>query len=349
MYTGFAVRRLPPSVQTLYADLVQKVSPDAPVPGSISIRMVHNVERYYSTERHGAKRIQRYLGPVHDPAIVAMAEAIRREEAIAKQRRKNITMLKSAGVQGPSQEVGRILEVMSRADLFERGMVLVGTIAFQTYPILLGYDLSASGMMTQDVDFVAANVRVSIGGRANADAEEPGDRTAPKSLDMLTLLKRADDSFVGVPNLGRKTYPNKFTATNGLDVELLTPVRKRDEDNPVALPAWGASAVPLHYLEYLVQDAMPAVALHGAGVPILVPQPARYAVHKLIVAQLRDAHSGKAGKDRVQAKALMDVLDESDPDTVADALDDAISRGLAWRKHVNAGLRQIGRNARVDG
>jgi hypothetical protein len=335
------MRRLSLSVQSIYADLVQKVPSEAPLPGSISVRTVHGVERLYSTERHGATRIQRYLGPANDPAIAAMAEAIRREEEIAKQRRKNVTMLKSAGIQGPSQEVGRVLEVMSRAGLFRTGLVLVGTIAFQTYPILLGYDLSGSGMMTQDVDFVAASVKASIGESAAGD--EDGISAIPGTLDMLGLLKRADASFASVPNLDRKAYPNKFTAANGLDVELLTPVRKRGEDNPVTLKALGASAVPLHYLEYLVQDAIQAVVLHGAGVPVVVPQPARYAVHKLIVAQLRAAHSSKAGKDRVQAKVLMDALDDGDPDILADALEDALSRGPSWRKHIDAGLRQIGR------
>lgn len=339
------MRRLSLSLQTIYADLAQKIRPDAPLPGSISVRTVHGVERLYSTERHGATRIQRYLGPANDPAIAATAEAIRREEAIAKQRRKNVTMLKSAGVQGPSQEVGRVLEVMSRAGLFSAGLVLVGTIAFQTYPILLGYDLGASGMMTQDVDVVAASVKASIGTKAAGD--EGGPSATPATLDMLGLLKRADASFAGVPGLDRKAYPNKFTAANGLDVELLTPIRKRDEGNPVALTALGASAVPLQYLEYLVQDAVPAVVLHGAGVPVLVPQPARYAVHKLIVAQLREAHSSKAGKDRVQAKVLMDALDDGDPDALQDALDDALSRGPSWRKHVYAGLGQIGRAARL--
>lgn len=337
------MRRLPLSVQTIYADLVQKISPDAPLPGSISVRTVHGVERLYSTERHGATRIQRYLGPAQDAAVALLADTIRREEEIAKQRRKNVTMLKSAGVQGPSQDVGRVLEVMSRAGLFKTGMVLVGTIAFQSYPILLGYDLSGSGMMTQDVDFVAASVKASIQVPIGGDEDADGLQANPGNLDLLSLLKRADASFIGVPNLDRKAYPNKFTAANGLDVELLTPVRKRDEDNPVALTALGASAVPLHYLEYLVQDAIPAVVLHGAGVPVVVPQPARYAVHKLIVAQLREAHSSKAGKDRLQAKVLMDALDDGDSDALADALDDALSRGPAWRKHINAGLRQIGR------
>lgn len=341
------MRRLSLSVQTIYADLVQKLSPNAPLPGSISVKIVRGVERLYASERYGATRIQRYLGPAHDPAIVAIADTIRREEELAKQRRKNITMLKSAGVQGPSRDVGRVLEVMSRAGLFRTGMVLVGTIAFQTYPILLGYDLSGSGMMTQDVDVVAASVKASIGASVIGSDDDDGIAQPPATLDMLGLLKRADPSFVGVPNLDRKAYPNKFTAANGLDVELLTPVRKRDEDNPVALAGLGASAVPLQYLEYLVQDAVPAVVLHGAGVPVLVPQPARYAVHKLIVAQFREAHSSKAGKDRVQAKVLMDALDDGDPDALEDALDDALSRGLSWRKHIEAGLGQIGRAARL--
>ncbi|MBW0005070.1 MAG: hypothetical protein JO216_16455 [Hyphomicrobiales bacterium] len=68
-------------------------------------------------------------------------------------------------------------------------------------------------------------------------------------------------------------------------------MRKRDEPNPVPLPALGGGAIPFHYLEFLVEGSIKAVALYGSGVRLTVPRPARFAVHKLIVAQNRDAGS----------------------------------------------------------
>jgi hypothetical protein len=81
-----------------------------------------------------------------------------------------------------------------------------------------------------------------------------------------------------------------------------------------------------------------AVALYNAGVAIVVPQPARYAVHKLIVAQERRTNRIKRMKDLAQARELMTILQETDPHALDDALEDARSRGPQWRTHINSSL-----------
>jgi hypothetical protein len=326
------MRRLPLPIQTLYADLLQKLSGrPAPRYGSISPKTVDGVVHLYAVEQEGPKRVQRYLGPQSHPDVVALADAIRGEAEQAKQRRKSITMLKAAGLPAPSVEVGRVLDAVARAGLFDAGLVLVGTVAYQHYPALLGCTLDAAAMMTQDADFVAATVNL----RLAAEGEVTGD--------LLAVLRRADPSFEAAPALRRNAFPCRFTAQTGLDVELLTPVRRRSEASPVDLPGLKAGAIPLHYLEFLVEDAVPAIALHGAGVRVTLPAPARYAVHKLIVAQLRDVDRAKRGKDLAQAAALTAALDNVDPDALSDAIDDATARGPKWRAHVDAGLKAIGR------
>ena len=78
----------------------------------------------------------------------------------------------------------------------------------------------------------------------------------------------------------------------------------------------------LRYLDFLLYQEVNAVALHGAGVPINVPDPTRFALHKLIVAQLR--HQGvarsaaKSRKDLQQAQALIAVLARQRPDDLKD-------------------------------
>jgi len=85
------------------------------------------------------------------------------------------------------------------------------------------------------------------------------------------------------------------------------------------------------------------LALYGPGVQVSVPQPARYAVHKLIVAQVRSASSGKRGKDLAQATELFEALEINDPGAIEDALADAQGRGATWKKHIQASLAEIGR------
>jgi hypothetical protein len=328
------MKRLSLNVQTLYADLLQRTVPGASVPATISRRTIKGTVYLYAERRDGARKDQVYLGPEADAAVAERAAAIRHEAELAKQRRKSITMLKAAGLQGPSLEVGRVLDAVSRAGLFETGLVLVGTIAYQLYAAMLGCELDRAAAMTQDADFVAATINVGL--TAPADEGET-------ALDMLAILRRADPTFRPAPTLSRKALPSRFTTDGGLDVELLTPVRKRGEEPPISLPAIHAGAVPLQFLEYLVEDALPAVVLHGSGVRVRVPQPSRYAVHKLIVAQLRKLDNGKRDKDLLQARSLMQAFDETDPDALEDALEDARSRGPKWKGHVDAGLRLIGR------
>ncbi len=65
-----------------------------------------------------------------------------------------------------------------------------------------------------------------------------------------------------------------------------------------------ASAQPLRYLDFLNHQPVRSALLHRAGVAVLVPAPERFAVHKLIVSELRRADresAAKARKDREQA------------------------------------------------
>jgi hypothetical protein len=70
-------------------------------------------------------------------------------------------------------------------------------------------------------------------------------------------------------------------------------------------------AQPLRYLDYLIRDPVRAVLLHGAGIPVTVLRPERYAVHKLIVAtqpRSADDYSAKRDKDISQAAELIEVM-----------------------------------------
>ncbi len=85
--------------------------------------------------------------------------------------------------------------------------------------------------------------------------------------------------------------------------------------------------------------------MHGAGIPINVPDPTRYALHKLVVAQLRRQDSGssaaKSRKDLAQAEALIGVLARQRPDDLKDLWNDLCSRGPAWRQKACASLGKL--------
>jgi hypothetical protein len=125
-------------------------------------------------------------------------------------------------------------------------------------------------------------------------------------------------------------------------VELLTPNEGPDREEPLELPALGAYAQPLRFLDYAIHKPTQAAALYRSGVLVNIPQPSRYAVHKLIVAARRaQTASAKARKDIEQAAALIRVLAEDRPDELEQAFAEARDRGPSWREHVDKGARRL--------
>jgi hypothetical protein len=316
------------NVQTLYADLAQSVTFSTTPPGSVFTQTIRGKPYLYTAEKHGAARITRYLGLAEDPETTERAQNIRRAAQDAKGRRTTVSMLKRSGLPGPTIAMGRLLEAIAKAGLFNNGMVLVGTAAYQIYPALVGSALSSAALTTQDADLAAASLALT----SNIEGE-----------GLLDVIKRADPTFIPQPSLDPRTPPWRFRSAAGLEIEIVTRHRRRaDEESPVVIPGLRCSAQPLRYLEFLIAEPISAVALYGAGVAVMVPQPARYAVHKLIVARLRRASSAKRQKDLVQARELIAALDTASPGAVNDALADARRRGSKWKAAVDQSLREIG-------
>ncbi|MFZ2099278.1 MAG: GSU2403 family nucleotidyltransferase fold protein, partial [Oricola sp.] len=268
-----------------------------------------------------------FIGRADEPETMARVAAIRAENERAKARRKTISALKAGGVPAPSSQLGAVLDAFDDAGLLLK-MVLVGTAAYQCYAPLTGHHLPALHLMTQDADFATLSLTI--------EADEEGE-------DLETILKRADASFASVPGLDRKSLPSHFRSASGLMVDLLTPQLRRDDANPMPLQKLKAGATPLQYLKWLITDPAHAAVLFSAGVPVLVPQPARYAIHKLIVAQKRTADRPKRDKDLAQASALIAVLHRTDPYALEDARDAAFAEGKdGWETPIRRSLSEIG-------
>lgn len=75
-----------------------------------------------------------------------------------------------------------------------------------------------------------------------------------------------------------------------------------------------------------------------------MPQPARFAIHKLILAQRRDGtNRPKRAKDLAQAKALIEVLLRHDRFALTDALGDARGQGKeGWEIPIARSLTELG-------
>jgi hypothetical protein len=166
-----------------------------------------------------------------------------------------------------------------------------------------------------------------------------GDSLPP----ILDVLREIDPTFREVPTQMDSRISTQFVSRDKFKVDFLTPNRGSDDHagKPVQMPALGgAAAFPLRFLDYLIHEPIRAVLLHGAGVPVLIPSPERYAVHKLIVGSRRKADgdtASKAAKDRLQAQSIIEAM-------IANRLhvDLAMAYMEAWDRgdHWSAAIRQ---------
>jgi hypothetical protein len=190
--------------------------------------------------------------------------------------------------------------------------VLVGTVAYQTYPAILGVRLSNALLQTSDVDIAQfTSVSVAI-----------DEQTPP----MLEILRGVDKDFREVPRIGSFRHTTSYQGKGGLRVDFVTPNEGPDTNLPQNLPALGTDAQPLRCLDFLIYDPVRAIVLHGPGVPVLVPAPERFAVHKLILSLERPAGVAKRDKDVAQAQALILELIERRPEELRLAWEEAHGR-----------------------
>jgi len=154
------------------------------------------------------------------------------------------------------------------------------------------------------------------------------------------MLRETGIEFFEVPSMDRRKPATSFLEKGGarLRVDLLVP--SKDEDYPtVPVPELKAYAKGLPYLGYLLgaSQEIPVLSSHGV-VLVRVPLPERYAIHKLIVSQLRTNTGGKSEKDLLQAAALFEVLAERFPGAIEDA---ATSIPTSARRYISRALRML--------
>lgn len=317
------------TLQTAYAELLERTATaDFETQfgeGTFVAKEVKGRRYWYFQKPTKDDRRQLYVGPETPELLDRIANARRQSDDLKARRSLVSTLIRSAFLPKPPEEVGNTIAAMSAAGIFRLRAVLVGTVAFQTYSAMLGTRLPNASMRTDDID-VAQDRNISL---AIEDQTEP----------MIEILRRADADFHSVPTLhGAATFSYR---SKKLRVDILTPNAGPDSDAPVRLHALGSEAQQLRFLDFLIRDPEPAVLLHDAGVFVTVPAPERYALHKLIVAARRKIGTAKADKDLRQAGALLTVLVKKRPERLKGMWHEAVERGPAWRTSMLESLLSI--------
>ena len=233
-----------------------------------------------------------------------------------------VRTLIASGLPQPDPTTGRVVEALWKAGFFRLRGILIGTTAYQCYGGVLRRRFAGAAMRTADADFA----------QYLAISREAKDSLPP----MNEVLSAVDTTFTPIMDSLDGRHVVAFRNKDGYRVEFLTPHRGASHraSTPVRMPALGGvSAIQLSYLDFLLRDPIRSVMLHGAGVPVTVPSPARYAIHKLIVATQRmPSSSAKRGKDIAQAAELIKAIGEEhlDEDLIL-AWIEAWDRGPKWR------------------
>ena len=314
-------QRLPESIQTLYAELLeQTIHAEAEAAllgapqGSFVSKTIKGGTYWYLQRMEGDRKRQIYLGK-ESPTLLAWMEEVRQARVGAAddeaQRARLVSMLAAGGAATDSPATSKVVQLLAESGVFRLGGVLVGTQAFVAYGNMLGVRFDQQNLRTQDVD-LAQDRAIGI-----ALSEE----TAPVNVERT--LTGSGLGFFPVPSFDPRQASTSFKVRGReLRVDFLTPLTGPESSNPVFLPALGVSAHPLRFLDFLIESPAQAVLVAASGILVSIPDPARFALHKLWISERRPvSEQTKALKDRRQAGDLLDVLLEDRPGDVLVAWD----------------------------
>jgi hypothetical protein len=277
-------------------------------PGTLLARTNASGFRYYAHQFYDARgrKVERYLaGPLGGADAEAKAAALRDRIAAAGGALQSIRLLIREGFKFVDSKAYATIAALANHGLFKAGAVLVGSHAYGVLLNQLG--ARSAQYATKDVDLA----------RGTELALPAGPRPT-----FLEMLRTSGIPFAEMPNLGRRQPSTSYkeAGRSFFQVDLLVPSGS-DEVGIAPVPELRAHAAALPYLRYLLGGSQECVVLAREGCCLSrVPAPERFAIHKLIVSQLRKP-GAKARNDVAQAAVLMAVLAEHHPGALEEAAD----------------------------
>jgi hypothetical protein len=300
-------RRHDPAAQARYQDLKQLARSQgrilAGAPGTLKQR-TQSGNRYWVREyiRVDGKKTDEYLGAVAS-VDKRDVERIKAEMELAKALASGSANLRLFGYQRVDRKPAAVLAVLFNRGLIAAGLTLVGSHAYGALLNELG--IVAAGYKTQDID-VARN--------------RPLRMALPEGESFGSLLNESGLNFVPVPGMpsDRPSASFKLPGADLLAVDLLVPGNTTGNLVPVA--ELGTHAQTVRLLDYLIEEAIDSVVLSpNQVIPVRIPAPERFVIHKLFSSQSRRADRDKIRKDLDQAAVLAAAIEEETPERLSDA------------------------------
>jgi len=332
------VFRQPAETQTLFAELSERLRAleaargFASLKGGFSRKRIGDAQYWYFKTSEAAGGQREYAVGPDTTATRAVIDEYRRGRAATDEAAAGIArlcaMLRQGGAVVTDAAIAKVISALASAGVFRLGGVLIGTHAFIAMANLLGVRWQSS-LHTQDIDVAVAPVLEVAIGRQEADV--------PRALDSLNL------GFLPLPGLDPRQPETSFKVRGrALRVDLLTPRPPRHGGEPIPIRRLKACAQPLEFIDYLLEAPVPVPIVDGGATLVNVPDPARFALHKLIVGMERPVTARtKSAKDLQQAAQIIEVLMEDRTGDLELAVESMNSRPKRWRATLRRALERL--------
>lgn len=300
-----------PALTTLFASIDGHAKAGAPVfsgsAGSIARRKNQNGVEYYVRRFYGGDGAQHetYLGIVGE--CEERVDALRAQIEEVKALVPELRLLVREGFQAADPKTYATLASLCLHGLFAAGATLIGSHAFGVLLNQMG--VRAQAYVTEDID---------VARRGALAFEHLPEKT------FLEMLRDSGIHFVEVPALDRKGPSTSFKqqGVSRFHVDLLV-ASPDDQVRIIKVPELNAHATALPYLAYVLSQTQISTLIGREGCcPVRVPVAERFAVHKLVVSQLRTSRNTKTEKDIHQASVLLAALGERYPGAIEAAVND---------------------------
>lgn len=333
--------RLDLATRTLFAEFQESVFARTSLSREIKSTQTYVRKRvkgrvYWYLQRYeDGQYKQQYYGPSNtktDSYVEAQRKELRSKKQELKQfisrESRFIAMLRRGGLPSLDKRLASVISILSDSGLVNEAGILIGTFAYTAYAGMLGALLSKKTLKTNDIDIIRdLSVKVAV----------------TPSIDIERSLAKSGFSFRPVPSLNPKALPSSLVSPDGIRIDLLAIQKGKPKGViPVAgLKGIGALEMPL--MDFLVESSIRTVLLApGGGIPVRVPDPAHFTIHKLIAAARRPvSESAKSAKDLEQASQLIHVLADERPQDLKSALRKAARRGKKWKKYLEDSIQLL--------
>lgn len=336
---------LDPAIRTLWQEFFEAsmtrhaLEKEIQTEGTFTRKKIREKWYWYKQSYKLGMAVQEYFGPQTAETLkkvasfrtgrVGQLQTVRGMRAVEQRR---MALLKRAGLPTLDPLAASIFGKLADLGLLDKG-ILVGSFAFAAYSGLLGRIFEGGSLKTLDIDLV------------------PGTFSNDKPIEILSpegFLAVHGKYFHAVPGLSNKALPVSFASQDGFRIDFLAPTKGKPGG---IIPVKGISrlgAQTLPFLDFLVKNPVQGTLMAPRrGIPVWVPEPARYAIHKMIIAQRRSLAGGaKRVKDLKQAAQLILACAEESPFELKKAYREAFNRGKKWKIAIERSLQIIPAKAR---